>query len=38
MRFTTGPPYEKKNIFITLVDNAREDWSFGNGELQYAPN
>jgi len=22
---------------ISLVDSAREDWSFGNGEMQYAP-
>jgi phenylpyruvate tautomerase PptA (4-oxalocrotonate tautomerase family) len=27
----------KQDIWITLVDNAREDWSFGNGEMQYAP-
>jgi 4-oxalocrotonate tautomerase len=27
----------KEDIFITLVDTAREDWSFGNGEMQYGP-
>ena len=27
----------KADIFISLVDSAREDWSFGNGEMQYAP-
>ncbi len=27
----------KEDVWITLVDNAREDWSFGNGEMQYAP-
>jgi 4-oxalocrotonate tautomerase len=27
----------KQDVWITLVDNAREDWSFGNGEMQYAP-
>jgi 4-oxalocrotonate tautomerase len=27
----------KSDIFIGLVDTAREDWSFGNGEMQYAP-
>ncbi len=27
----------KEDVFITLVDNAREDWSFGGGEMQYAP-
>ncbi len=25
------------DIFISLVDAGREDWSFGNGEMQYAP-
>ena len=28
----------KEDIWINLVDDAREDWSFGNGEMQYAPN
>jgi 4-oxalocrotonate tautomerase len=27
----------KQDIWINLVDCAREDWSFGNGEMQYAP-
>jgi 4-oxalocrotonate tautomerase len=27
----------KEDVFITLSDNAREDWSFGGGEMQYAP-
>jgi 4-oxalocrotonate tautomerase len=27
----------KSDIFISLVDAAREDWSFGDGEMQYAP-
>jgi phenylpyruvate tautomerase PptA (4-oxalocrotonate tautomerase family) len=27
----------KEDIFISLVDVQREDWSFGNGEMQYAP-
>jgi 4-oxalocrotonate tautomerase len=27
----------KQDVWITMVDNAREDWSFGNGEMQYAP-
>ena len=27
----------KEDVFISLVDSAREDWSFGNGEMQYAP-
>ncbi len=27
----------KEDVFISLVDSAREDWSFGGGEMQYAP-
>jgi 4-oxalocrotonate tautomerase len=27
----------KQDVFISLIDSAREDWSFGNGEMQYAP-
>src|SRR6266404_6367808 len=27
----------KQDIWISLVDSGREDWSFGNGEMQYAP-
>jgi len=27
----------KEDIWINLVDSAPEDWSFGNGEMQYAP-
>ncbi|GGF50916.1 tautomerase family protein [Aliidongia dinghuensis] len=27
----------KQDIWISLVDVGREDWSFGNGEMQYAP-
>jgi 4-oxalocrotonate tautomerase len=27
----------KQDVFIGLIDSAREDWSFGNGEMQYAP-
>ncbi len=27
----------KEDIFISLVEANREDWSFGNGEMQYAP-
>ena len=27
----------REDIWITLTGNAREDWSFGNGEMQYAP-
>ena len=27
----------KEDVWISLVDATREDWSFGNGEMQYAP-
>jgi 4-oxalocrotonate tautomerase len=27
----------KQDVWISLVDTGREDWSFGNGEMQYAP-
>ena len=27
----------KEDIWINLVECSREDWSFGNGEMQYAP-
>jgi 4-oxalocrotonate tautomerase len=27
----------REDVFISLVDAGREDWSFGNGEMQYAP-
>jgi len=27
----------KEDIWINLVDTNREDWSFGNGEMQYGP-
>lgn len=26
-----------ENVWINLVEVARENWSFGNGEMQYAP-
>ena len=26
----------KEDIWISLIDVKREDWSFGNGEMQYA--
>jgi len=28
----------RQDIFISLVESGREDWSFGNGEMQYAPD
>lgn len=27
----------KQDVWISLIDVKREDWSFGNGEMQYAP-
>jgi 4-oxalocrotonate tautomerase len=27
----------KEDVWISLVDSGRVDWSFGNGEMQYAP-
>lgn len=27
----------KEDVWISLVDVPRENWSFGNGEMQYAP-
>jgi hypothetical protein len=27
----------KEDVWISLVGTSREDWSFGNGEMQYAP-
>lgn len=27
----------KEDVVISLVDAKREDWSFGNGEMQYEP-
>jgi phenylpyruvate tautomerase PptA (4-oxalocrotonate tautomerase family) len=26
-----------EDVWITLAENAREDWSFGGGDMQYAP-
>jgi 4-oxalocrotonate tautomerase len=27
----------KEDVWINLVETSREDWSFGNGEMQYGP-
>lgn len=27
----------QQDVWISLIDVKREDWSFGNGEMQYAP-
>jgi phenylpyruvate tautomerase PptA (4-oxalocrotonate tautomerase family) len=31
----TNPGIRPEDLFITLVENQRQDWSFGNGEAQY---
>jgi len=30
-----SPGIHPQDVFIHLVENSREDWSFGNGEAQY---
>ena len=27
----------REDVFINLIEVARENWSFGNGEMQYVP-
>jgi hypothetical protein len=27
----------QQDVFINIVEVAKENWSFGNGEMQYAP-
>ena len=27
----------RSDVFISVIDVKREDWSFGDGEMQYAP-
>lgn len=27
----------KEDVWINLMDSGREDWSFGNGDMQYTP-
>jgi 4-oxalocrotonate tautomerase len=27
----------KEDVWISLLDSGREDWSFGNGDMQYVP-
>ena len=29
------PGMRREDLMVTLIENAREDWSFGNGEAQY---
>ena len=32
-----GLAVRREDVFISLVEVNKEDWSFGNGEAQYAP-
>jgi 4-oxalocrotonate tautomerase len=32
-----GLGVRKEDVFINLVEVAKENWSFGNGEMQYGP-
>jgi phenylpyruvate tautomerase PptA (4-oxalocrotonate tautomerase family) len=36
-RLHTRLGVRREDVFIVLVEVARENWSFGNGEAQYAP-
>ena len=31
-----SPGLRKEDVFVNLVETAKENWSFGNGEAQYA--
>ncbi|MGH8158594.1 MAG: tautomerase family protein [Rhodanobacter sp.] len=35
-KFSTDPGLRPEDIFIDLVEVAKESWSFGNGNAQYA--
>lgn len=35
-RMTRNPGLRPQDVFINLVEVTKEDWSFGNGEAQYA--
>jgi phenylpyruvate tautomerase PptA (4-oxalocrotonate tautomerase family) len=35
--FQTKAGVRREDVFINLVEVPRENWSFGNGEAQYAP-
>ena len=36
-RLAVTPGVRPADVFINLVEVAKENWSFGNGEAQYAP-
>jgi phenylpyruvate tautomerase PptA (4-oxalocrotonate tautomerase family) len=35
-RLKTAPGLRPQDVFINLIDVPKENWSFGNGEAQYA--
>lgn len=35
-RLATAPGIRSEDVFINLVEVVKENWSFGNGEAQYA--
>jgi phenylpyruvate tautomerase PptA (4-oxalocrotonate tautomerase family) len=35
-RLAVSPGVRREDVFINLVEVAKENWSFGNGEAQYA--
>jgi 4-oxalocrotonate tautomerase len=37
-KLATNPGVRKEDIFTMLVDTPRENWSYGNGEAQFAPS
>ena len=36
-KLAINPGIRKEDIFILLIDTPRENWSYGNGEAQFAP-
>ena len=35
-RLAESPGLRREDVFINLVETRKENWSFGNGEAQYA--
>lgn len=36
-KLAANPGVRKEDIFILLIDTPKENWSYGNGEAQFAP-
>ena len=36
-KLAVNPGMRKEDIFINLIDVPKENWSYGNGEAQFAP-